>query len=153
MVHIHDYRELVSPQERERRRARIAIMAIVLGAAAMGLVLWEYYPQFLATAGRGLPRWARPAFSEAAIVLALLWFIPLATLGLYLVNVGLKTIRAGRYPYPGMWRLRKAELKTGPDATQLARIALASGLSLLMLAPLTAWHFYALMFALLAPAR
>jgi hypothetical protein len=137
-----DRPEIVKADPRLKRLSLIGVVAGVLAGAGLIWAFGAWMARVQALA-RVSPDQARQQLGSALAWLSLLMGAGLAAFGLYLTRLAVRTLRAGRYPLPGMRVIRDTPVVTGAQARRRARFGLALAALLVLLGglfPVMAWQ-------------
>jgi hypothetical protein len=142
-------REYVYPDAMTRRRRVVVAVWTGIGVLAFGLLVHLVVRPWLDGYFAGLNELAKhdpPAAGRTVLRLvgtfAALSGSLLAMCGFYLAYVGWQTVRAKRWPYPGMKIYRRWRILDGRAAVRRGRLLLVVGLAVAILGPVLAWRVY-----------
>ena len=109
-------------------------LLIMLGAAALGLVLNRFVQQHLATLetmARSDPLTARAQLAGEVRAGGVALFVVTAALGVAVTAASTRSRRLLRFPPPGMWSWGVARTVSGPAARRYAGLGIALGIALI----------------------
>jgi hypothetical protein len=123
-----------------RKKMILVIIGVVLAAMILGLYLNGYLAELRQEALE------RPESAYPKMIRIMKWVLGSAALGItltgaYLLSIAFRSLRAGRYPPPGMKVIKDTRVKTGRQARIMAYLLIFNSLAITLLIGLVFFLF------------